>query len=1007
MGEWESVEPRKGSKAQQQPKSTASPSSKGSSASMSGSPLTTPLASSSPKASSLSKGAAKNRSFYAALAEVPAPGTTTFDMDSADATVATVPDVLQQKSSTPSNIPSTPTSKKQRASAETPKAAHLVSRTTAALAATPLSVKKTGSQPVATPGMEAIRNLSLDTLKAAIKTIRQQSTAHPIRDLCESIDMIVAAELNICLPLFSSKLFQLEFYQPKADPSNWRGPMPFVSGPVAQELLKYTLGCRIEDLEEGLILLARGLVEGQNKATLAGASFISTTIGHQLLIQIIAMSHPNLFFAAKKKSASKESPADVVFSTYQSSLGSNPAVGHCLLWIAAQQSTAFPDGTREPHFKGLEYWFKYFIPLYDQDTFGEVPLSPAVSSKSKLGHADRSAHTSSSVASVQKHALTYAEHLVSRLEARSSAQGKHTFVPPSITSVQFTKLLDVAFKRDTSLNKRKKVTGLQTRLHSLYLKIKNQMFSPKVPSISTDSPTQVFSTFLDKLKSPSDESNQTIVLSVLCEVIATATQFSKATSDPKFVSAEVLRSWVTLYPDYICESQILLKYLLSGYGKSHRGWFVGDESTIWTKIVYSNLRPVLESMLEANSHMRQASASSKKLPTKEKKTPGTPSKKASSSKPSIPLEKELVSTEKLIKEFLHVIPSPSPSLCSYFRTFLWMLTALVIMAFAYHTIVDVACEPGSVRSQTMCPMDTAVLHESLDHAHVWLQHETSAIGTQIGLLKDHTIEYVEQVPQYPVWQMIAEHPVYNSILKTMGGAHVLVSNDTLSMLKEAYSGIKEVPGRVASLAHLRWTEVSSSETFIQAKGTALQWTEGSWRQVKVVWHLAAIYVVDDVVPQTLSAIRMALHWLSHDAYRFVREQIAIYARRLRSLSKTVKELVVSYVSENWIKYEMSEKVTEFKSKMLQSNIGERLMRFYDSKLELAGLLGHPPRYYFESFVVIVNDGVSRVEPMLHFIWRILENDVSDEEWHSLVQATKDNASALKSMLFNAVGLHAA
>lgn len=70
-------------------------------------------------------------------------------------------------------------------------------------------------------------------------------------------------------------------------------------------------------------------------ALTTGSLITNHSIGHMLLVQLIASKHPNAFFESSIKD--RRAPANQALDAYRTTLASHPAIGHTLLWACAQQ----------------------------------------------------------------------------------------------------------------------------------------------------------------------------------------------------------------------------------------------------------------------------------------------------------------------------------------------------------------------------------------------------------------------------------------------------------------------------------------------------------------------------------------------------------------------------------------------------------------------------------------------------------------------------------------------
>ncbi|KAL2913334.1 hypothetical protein HK105_207212 [Polyrhizophydium stewartii] len=461
------------------------------------SPPTSPQSAASPRASA----AARNMSRFAALSEMPVP-------DSAMGIKARAPDAA---------VPASPALPVARPAAATP------------------------------PGIIAVRNLDADRIAAAIATLRKQTQPQPVMDLCETLEIMIAKDTKACVAPFSSKAFKLEFYRPGATAAEtlWRGPMPFASEKVVQVLLKFVLVLDGATIRRGLIELATALVEEQRRAAMAGTAAMSRTIGHQLLMQVIAMAHPGSFYAAGA-GPGEASAADIVFGANAGVVNGNPAVGHTLLWICAQQTIGTTSGVRLPFPKGLEYWFKFMLPAFGDG--GETSVLSRVSAvgvklASVPGEDSRTAAAAAVATTVQDNALVFAEQTVESLDAVVRQSMATAGDLPLVRAEWVVSLIEAAFSRHTAVAKRRRGAEFVVRLHTLWVRIRSQMHRPGQQAIRIDEPGRLFTALLGKLTPRTDESVREEIQDVLVTALET--------------TPSLLGLWTQVYGDYVAESLVL------------------------------------------------------------------------------------------------------------------------------------------------------------------------------------------------------------------------------------------------------------------------------------------------------------------------------------------------------------------------------------------------------------------------------------------------------------------
>ncbi|KAI8924649.1 hypothetical protein BC831DRAFT_513164 [Entophlyctis helioformis] len=922
---WETVEPRS---------RTQTPARKKQPGSQQGSQPGTPSAASSAASSTPASGTAtpsrqagRNQSFYAALQEGPAPDSAAsnkarllphepaVDDSAKDLSPAGRPPASASASAP---VPATPQPKAARSSLSGP----------------PGTPSAPRPEP---PGIEAIDKagcLDLAALQAFIATLKKQTNADPIMDLTENLEMAITSSLKICVPIMGSKLFQLEFYRPGKSPVlAWRGPMPFLSVPVAQELLKVVLGCSVEQVAAGLVSLCKALVEGQKRAMITGASVVSTMIAHQLMVQIIAMSHSDLFFVGVGgKNAQSPSPAQLLLETYKSTLGNNPAVGHTLLWIFAQQTVAMTNGSRRPHPKGIEFWIKYFLPIFADSVSVESQLNaasvsapvasstpvskprglataavqpPLVSSNSFI--VDASVKPPSAALTVQHLSLAYIEHVVMATQAALGSEPLPRASRPFVAIERLVDLVDMVFRADAALLKRKRGPEFRDRLKQVYDQIKLLAFHVNAPQIMTSPPAQVMETLLALARPHVDDDVCTEGLAIIALLFGVSGIAMPVRAGKPMASA-ILRSWTNVYPDYTSESRALVEYLLSLYTSRRslsRGVWGQRGKTIWDLILESETVLAVEAIHATNVRLLADGAAS-----------GRAGKRAGKDER---LE-SIRDTDRDVLLLLGILRRESqvstrPSVFSFGSLVRLGFLALFAL-FVWHTVVDVACQVGSERASRSCPVDAVWLHETIDEASVALQQsfdsarrhpvaetiESAVVLPALAGIND-AVEWARpQVEEFVsdkltpemrdslataagvnvAWNARRGRSLYKTVVSTMG-THVLTARTSLDVdrrLRQAYTQVTESPAVLGAkqalldidlvrqaLESALWRDTVQS---VQAVADFV--AEASWVFVLLVQHgLHTVWRVleDDLHPdewlQAADVGRSAFADLSHTA----------------------------------------------------------------------------------------------------------------------------------------------
>ncbi|KAJ3413443.1 hypothetical protein HDV05_008012 [Chytridiales sp. JEL 0842] len=365
------------------------------------------------------------------------------------------------------------------------------------------SASKRVAQQVEFEGVHALLKITPDTLKSFIATLRKQSSPHPIKDLCDQIDFL-ATELNIGIHPFS-----------KRNP-NWEGPAHYLSSESLRLLQVYVSEFSETKLADYLVGLVKALVEGQKRATIA-SSLTSSTIGFQILIQVLSETRPSLFLSGKTSSGN--TPATECLSAAQKLIPSHPAVGHTFLWVMNLQHEESLNAKKSMPLNtlGIKYWMQYILPAFE----GEA------------------------AASVQAFSLDYIEKTLITLEKLRRSK---TVATQLINVDDFVRLI----KCNALLLQNNKKNDIAARISAITEKLTKFIYDGKLINF-LGTPADIFTSLLEASKD----------LPQTHELFRILTRFLLVEANSGSLVSPVLSAWTLVYENQIDSSAAFFGYLLS------------------------------------------------------------------------------------------------------------------------------------------------------------------------------------------------------------------------------------------------------------------------------------------------------------------------------------------------------------------------------------------------------------------------------------------------------------
>ncbi|KAI9006055.1 hypothetical protein BC832DRAFT_539697 [Gaertneriomyces semiglobifer] len=544
------------------------------------------------------------------------------------------------------------------------------------------SVKKASAKPQPPniaeqyAGLDALNKLDVPRIAELIATVKRLPIEERAVALAEAIDVLAGVEYKIRVPTFSKK-FTLK------DTKN-RGPLTYVDPAVTvcitQELNQ--LG-----LPESLPHVIRGLVENEKRCLITGSLYTAHTIGHLLLIQLVAKKMPDAFFKPIKPT--KPAIAEEVFARYRAILGLNPAAGHTLLWVCEQQR---PFGAKAgTHPLGLTYWMQYFLPLFGGHEVETV--EPTLSS--------------SIATSIQVEALEYLQEIVLTLR-NIKKQGIAADQTDSLPSVNIADIRQLARASLAPASKRKRSDEIAANLARSYSILKELVFDLDADKavFLADEEDEAFAQILEEIQLETSPNMREELLDMSIALIAEDARWnplarSKTGSDQPL--SPLLQRWSTHFEERLSASRLIIDRLLrEGTKRKSR--------TMWQRIIASRLRLALTEIKgECTKNLKKLEKRKERQILK-----ATPL--------AVIHKQELKQTCRAIDKLIKILPKRRQS---KLRPFLKSAVWLTLLYFVYYTVVHVMCAPGS---ETSCPLNAPMmerLREDVWHARLEPAYNTS------------------------------------------------------------------------------------------------------------------------------------------------------------------------------------------------------------------------------------------------------------------------------------------
>ncbi|KAJ3225862.1 hypothetical protein HK099_006065 [Clydaea vesicula] len=186
--------------------------------------------------------------------------------------------------------------------------------------------------------------------------ISNKNSNTSLLDLANHLDQLIKEEFNI-----STVNFLVDYF--KLGDEQFSGPLWHLNEYVITLLKNYVKDFEDEDFTNQLFFLCKEFMERQKKGYKI-SQYIDTTIGHQILIQLVANSFNGIFTLKNKKN--KQNVLERLANFY-SSQKLPEAVGHALIWILEQPRLIFAVSHSQKrvfhHPDLVEFCFEHMLTL--------------------------------------------------------------------------------------------------------------------------------------------------------------------------------------------------------------------------------------------------------------------------------------------------------------------------------------------------------------------------------------------------------------------------------------------------------------------------------------------------------------------------------------------------------------------------------------------------------------------------------------------------------------------
>ncbi|TPX68042.1 hypothetical protein SpCBS45565_g03318 [Spizellomyces sp. 'palustris'] len=701
--------------------------------------------------------------------------------------------------------------------------------------------KKADSGTSHTEGLEGLTKLDVVRIESLVGAFVKKPSPEPVKGLAEGLDRIIAQQLKLRVPIFG-KNFSLQKWE-------GQGPITFTPEPVKRVLIG-----ALSDLDVCTDLpgVVKNLIELQKKALATGSSLSNASIGYALTLQLIASKYEDMFFEDVISEKSGRTSGDEMFETYSSTLGTNPAVGHSLIWICSQQRVAVSrygsvgrSPTHVAHPAGLKYWMKFLLPLFS---------TPDITSpRGRTGIEEDSVAGSSVAISVQQAALDYMQRLLHSLDIiqQSKRREDRRKGLPSISVRDFVLLMRVAVSEQSALRRRKKGDEMQANIRTAYDMIKQWTFGvdTKPPLVYTnETPERAFTFLLDELRCERDAAVRKELLDTLTWIIASDTSQNPlrrtAAKGGKGLHSRVLTAWTSMYERNLDESRLLARRLTEEGKKRPHG-------KVWQMIRLSEVCYAVRDIKQANEGLLKRIAK-----RRDRERSGHKPTEIAVVHPDHSKQDLLAANRDLKALSTMLSRKPRSVLGSFLRTFLWIVLAICLS----RSLLDVLCEPGSNR---VCPLDDPRVAKFREQ--VW----DSQVLPAYALTKDKVLKHSQPVLV----------PLYEQV------------NVVLHPAKDR--------------AQRQWTQFKNTEQYRAVLDFGRFYVVPWLERVRQEWRDAMVVLVDVVGPSLRHAFHDAKVALKNNL-PVARARMAVYARDARALTLRLSQTAQKEFLHLWDRLNLAE-----------------------------------------------------------------------------------------------------
>jgi len=224
----------------------------------------------------------------------------------------------------------------------------------------PKTPQKNQNTPMKTAPIEDLSKLDVsDFIKNNINISDddEEDQVNQLKKLCNFIETEITNKLYCTTTKFSYKTFDI-------DSPEFKGPISYLAPKQRKEIENVFKKCEESALWKLFVLISKCIFVGETKDN-SSQKLVSSTIAHQICVQIISSLYPGVFFKPGKQG---KLIYDQVIGHRKESIEKLPAMGNTMIWISSQQKCKV--NKKEiycPEY--ITFWMKYFLnTLASQDT---------------------------------------------------------------------------------------------------------------------------------------------------------------------------------------------------------------------------------------------------------------------------------------------------------------------------------------------------------------------------------------------------------------------------------------------------------------------------------------------------------------------------------------------------------------------------------------------------------------------------------------------------------------